>query len=108
MSWGNTASGTAAQVKGTAGTFASTVAENDAKYGAGPRISAAHQAQARGVEGMIGGIVDAAPDGSTFSISVSASAPESSGTGYVNLGYSISVPTQASVPAADGGEGPEA
>jgi hypothetical protein len=97
MSWGNSASGNAQQVKGHVATFASTVATNDASFNHAPAIAEAHQTQARAAEAAIGTIIDSYPDGTVFSVSVSASIGGDGGSsGFVNIGYSVSVPVSES------------
>lgn len=92
MSWGNSASGSAAQVKDTGAGWAPAVLKNDTQFRAGPISTAVHQAQTKQATSAIGEIVDAYPEGTVFTVSVGGSCQEGSGSGSLNVSYVASCP----------------
>jgi hypothetical protein len=100
MSWGKSANGTAAEVKEQAKKFAPEVEAIDKTY-ASDSIREEHQRQVKAAEAAIGQIVDAHPEGTTFSISANGSVNQGGlgnpNSGYINVGYAVTSVPEASV-----------
>lgn len=98
MSWSNSASGSAAQVREQIARWAAYQAEADARFAANPAVAATHVTQVAAAVATIERVVDAAPEGAVFSFSAHGSVGQDGlSSGYVNVSHHLSVPT----PAAD-------
>lgn len=106
MSWGNSASGNALQVKDTIAEWPAYHAGVDASFNTSAEVADAHKTQVASAVDTIGKLVDSYPEGSVFSISANGSInTDGRSSGSVVVSYNVSVPVSDSAPAASDATG---